>query len=903
MENFISHERSVVELDPGVTVIVGPNGAGKTSIVDAITFTLFDTHSRGKGNTSLVRKGASRALVEVEFSIGSSIYRVRREVVRRGTSESLLYRLDGGGAQLVARGIKSVQREISRLFSLNSDIARKLLIAGQGELEEILNRKKRREYIDMVIGVKAVEKTWENLRFVYNEVEKELRILEEKKKQLEARLEVINRRINERKTLEEKLTILRKDKADLENRLAEVELDVEALEEKTASLISLERDYARLEEEEKQLNLKAGELEARLAEIAEAEKEHAWLARILEYREQLEKYQLLAKLFNELSDSLKHLYSELKSLSREPVDVETVRERVRELQEKIGAISDKVEKMQRYYNEYLGLKKELEHYREELRKTNIEMNRIANLFKRIVVDVLGVSPENIGIDNPVSIYEMITTYREEVEEELRKTVEKIEQYSRELGGLESKIRDLEERLYKLASARRRCPLCGQELDEKHRLSLIKSLREEKQRLERMLSDIKRELAVLKQREEMLRQKYVKASRAIERLSRHRGSYDQLVERSKQLKSKIESVESRLIEIMPLAQEYRSAQEELARVSNELRKYLKIHAIVSKIVDEEKKIKSIKEEMNEIEERLLHAGIISSVNELKGLVEELNSLIERKARLDQLISMKNETLNALREIKHRMSEIESEKRKLSLQIEKLRVLKNELDEKKQALEELKERLRHLEREEARIEERLKEIEEYEREAESIGRAIIETSRKIDGVRSVLDDIKLIRSVLRDTVPKIVRMRAKNLVEYHMRRILRSFNIDFIDIKLDDEYEPIVYGRLGERNLSMLSGGEKIAIAIAFRLALIAVMAPRSRLLVLDEPTVFLDEENKRELVRIIRDSMQSISGLEQLVIVSHDRELEEAADQVIEVYRDNTGVSKVVKRMPGEAIEV
>ncbi len=64
--------------------------------------------------------------------------------------------------------------------------------------------------------------------------------------------------------------------------------------------------------------------------------------------------------------------------------------------------------------------------------------------------------------------------------------------------------------------------------------------------------------------------------------------------------------------------------------------------------------------------------------------------------------------------------------------------------------------------------------------------------------------------------------------------------------------------------------------------------RIPLLILDEPTPFLDEERRRKLVDITTNYLRKIP---QVIIVSHDDELKDAADRVIFVDYQG-GVSRV-----------
>ncbi len=93
---------------------------------------------------------------------------------------------------------------------------------------------------------------------------------------------------------------------------------------------------------------------------------------------------------------------------------------------------------------------------------------------------------------------------------------------------------------------------------------------------------------------------------------------------------------------------------------------------------------------------------------------------------------------------------------------------------------------------------------------------------------------------------------------------------------------------EYGLGFLSGGERIALGLAFRLALSLYLAGEISLLILDEPTPYLDEERRRRLVDIMGRYLRKIP---QVIVVSHDEELKDAADRVIRVSLEN-GVSVV-----------
>jgi len=111
------------------------------------------------------------------------------------------------------------------------------------------------------------------------------------------------------------------------------------------------------------------------------------------------------------------------------------------------------------------------------------------------------------------------------------------------------------------------------------------------------------------------------------------------------------------------------------------------------------------------------------------------------------------------------------------------------------------------------------------------------------------------------------------------------------KVDEEFTPVVEQDGIDQDVSYLSGGEKTSIALAYRLALNAIVQKvstgmKSNLLILDEPTDGFSKEQLSK-VREILDDLDS----PQIILVSHERELESFADQVIRVSKKN-GVSTV-----------
>ncbi|MGC8937034.1 MAG: hypothetical protein ACP5KV_06725, partial [Candidatus Methanomethylicaceae archaeon] len=111
-----------------------------------------------------------------------------------------------------------------------------------------------------------------------------------------------------------------------------------------------------------------------------------------------------------------------------------------------------------------------------------------------------------------------------------------------------------------------------------------------------------------------------------------------------------------------------------------------------------------------------------------------------------------------------------------------------------------------------------------------------------------------------------------------------------VEVDEDFTPIIMQDTYEQEISNLSGGERTALALAYRLALNEIVQKRSGaeggLIIMDEPTDGFSKDQIGKIGDLIREL-----GPVQAVIVSHERELEGAADHIFRIQKEN-GKSKI-----------
>ena len=199
MKGFKSFaEPTVLEFEPGVTVVVGPNGSGKSNVVDAVAWVLGaqgpttvrsgkmedvvfagtpDRPALGRAEVSLVIDNSSGSL-PIEFSEIT----VTRTLYRSGDSE---YSMNGVPCRLL---------DIQELLSDAGVGRQQHVIVAQGQIEQVLNARpeERRTIVEEAAGVlkfrrrkeraerrlAATEANLTRLQDLQREVKRQLRPLE-----------------------------------------------------------------------------------------------------------------------------------------------------------------------------------------------------------------------------------------------------------------------------------------------------------------------------------------------------------------------------------------------------------------------------------------------------------------------------------------------------------------------------------------------------------------------------------------------------------------------------------------------------------------------------------------------------------------------------------------------------
>jgi chromosome segregation protein len=160
MKGFKSFaDPTVLEFEPGITVVVGPNGSGKSNVVDAVTWVLGAQGPRSlrsakmedvifAGTSSRAQLGRAEVSLTIDNSSGKlsvdlAEVTITRTLFRSGDSE---YAINGAPCRLL---------DIQELLSDSGVGRQQHMIIGQGQLDTVLNARPedRRAIIEEAAGV------------------------------------------------------------------------------------------------------------------------------------------------------------------------------------------------------------------------------------------------------------------------------------------------------------------------------------------------------------------------------------------------------------------------------------------------------------------------------------------------------------------------------------------------------------------------------------------------------------------------------------------------------------------------------------------------------------------------------------------------------------------------------
>ena len=347
-------------------------------------------------------------------------------------------------------------------------------------------------------------------------------------------------------------------------------------------------------------------------------------------------------------------------------------------------------------------------------------------------------------------------------------------------------------------------------------------------------------------------------------------------------------------------EFREWKLDEFNISEVIKSYEKLKRYEEEIIRLEEEISilhNLKSQQNSLEQEI--AAIESELDRLKQYEDKYNwaqEVLKRKGleSSQELEKRLKEFRNQKLTIDNKRKELEKKIDELRKELEKLQYDREIHQKKRKEFEILQEERNRIHGEARELEGRIKELSRQIVDLRNEIKRLESAKEKYEKLERFFNSLKKIRDLFHKDGPlqNAIRGDAAMRIEDNARSFLQEFSLPFFDLRVDRDFNILVYGRDGVQTLDSLSGGEKVALALVIRLAIAAALTGEAlELMIMDEPTIHLDSDRRRELVNLLKNFRGGSRMISQLIVVSHDRELEEAADVVYEVSRKG-GVSKI-----------
>ncbi|MCS7099661.1 MAG: SMC family ATPase [Sulfolobales archaeon] len=418
--------------------------------------------------------------------------------------------------------------------------------------------------------------------------------------------------------------------------------------------------------------------------------------------------------------------------------------------------------------------------------------------------------------------------------DFEKSYEEIERRVSVLSRREGEVRERARLLREILSRFElsdKCPICG---------STITNPEAVRRRLSGEISDIERELGgLVSELDSLLKKKRFLADMLKQVLS---------------LKSKIEVVRG----------EVGSLERELSELESRALELCHLVGVGSRLVDE--CFESLRRLKVDLEEGLARLKLLKSQLQFEATVAEADRVEKLRSRLATILGELGVTAPSYftLEVVDRLAS--ADLRNLRKEIEK------NLNELRRELIDLESRISGIEGS----------IDSKRRVADELRRRILESEASLKELERKIRAYELLDSFSGIYLGKSGEI-AKNLtkavragLERKANRILSRLKLP--PIRINDEFQIFVQLPGGEVPIRNASGGERVGISLALRLALAEIVMGRTpTALIVDEPTVYLDSERREQLFNVIRELGRS---LRQLIVVTHDDVVTGISDRVI-----------------------
>ena len=466
----------------------------------------------------------------------------------------------------------------------------------------------------------------------------------------------------------------------------------------------------------------------------------------------------------------------------------------------------------------------------------------------------------------------------DIDDKITNMLPKIEEVKKLIRQKKASIEGIEKDINELNSLRKELSVAEANLS--HRIEQNNRLNEEIRRLESQIEGIKNDVQGRSLEDLSLITK--KIGEKENEINEAEQNYKNAIKNIKEIEVKIEHCNDTIrkmesLEICPVCEQKVDESHKHGIHLRESAKYNELVEQIQSCKEGESNLEKIRLQLKKERDSLMKEQ--SHFNVLKIKFDNLNektSLREEKHRLKEMIKKEIGLLNS------KKSELHSKIEKYSETEEKYKIVKKEIDE-------LLPQERFLELEKGK----------YDVEKDSIKRFILNIEKELNEKQKAKEKLSYI-SQLSNWIDELFANLMSTMEKHVMVNIHSQFNELFknwfdilledeaMNVRVDEEFTPVIEQDGYETYIENLSGGEKTSVALSYRLALNKVIndivagIKTKDIIMLDEPT---DGFSTEQLDKV-RDVLEQLS-MKQVIIVSHESKIESFVENVIRVQKQES----------------
>jgi len=843
ISGFLSY-RDQVELDFDtfdLACISGYNGAGKSSLLDAITWGLFG-EARGKSSDVInLNADVKAAEVALTFQHEGNVFRVQRTLPRnKSTVLEFQIKNDDEWKPLTEKTTRDTQARIEQTLHLDYETFVNASFFLQGKADQFTQQTatKRKEVLSNILGLEA----WEEYK---NRTAERRKTIEREVDEIDGRIAEIDAELNEEETRKERL-------AELESMLKGL---ISTRTAQESILDNIKKNMALLNEQRKLTSTLQSGLERSRTALSGLE------TRLSGKQANRASYTGLIDRAREIESA----YKEWQKIRKELEEWEKTASQFREHEKERAPILEKI----------AVEKARLEEERRSLQMEEEAVNGQQSAVKDLQKEIAKTEQSLKEAESKVTKRTNLESKRNEARE--LQAAMKVENET-----LKVEMNQLKDRIEALKSADgATCPLCGQELSEKHRKSTLKQLEADgKEKGDRYRANTEEAKSLVKEIMEYESQ-IAKLSVAENDRVKYASEVSQLTERVERLESLAKDWETtgkkRLKDVEKLLDNSKYAsdeQKQLAKLDKELAKLGYDASEHDKARENESELRTVEDEYGNLKSA---KEVIKQIDdEIKNLEDEIG---KKKDEIDEQQKQYDVAATALASVETQSPNFEEAEREFFRVREEENKVRSELGGAQQRVDILK-------TQRARKKDFEKEREEFQKQ---IARhRTLERAFGKDGVPALLIEQALpqIEEKANDTLERLsdgkMSIRFVTQTEYKDKK--REDLKETLDIQISDS--------AGIRNYEMYSGGEAFRVNFAIRLALSEILAQRKgarlQTLVIDEGFGSQDAQGRQRLI----EAINLVKGdFAKILVITHLDEMKDAFPTRIEVEKGERG-SKV-----------